>query len=30
MLITRQMLKALRSKPEKYKLKYIGVKAACI
>jgi len=27
---TRQMLKALRGEPEKYKLRYIGVKAACV
>jgi len=27
---TRQMLKASRGEPEKYKLRYIGVKAACV
>jgi len=27
---TRQMLKASRGEPDKYKLRYIGVKAACV
>jgi len=27
---TRQMLKASRGEPEKYKLRYIDVKAACV
>jgi len=30
LIITRQMLKASRGEPDKYKLRYIGVKAACV